>query len=313
MAGSGDRTVTDAGAIACRRFEDADRMPVYRMFRETVWDYMLTRGMVGEEDRFDLDQYFDLQQDFYLHLERSAAEDWVAEHETLGLVGWARSIERDGHLQLTHFFVDPKIQGGGIGRQLLERAFAPGRGRRRSIIATQNSLALSLYLRFGVDFQGLAFTFYGEPRRREWSSDLEIEQPREPKAALDEIRAIDYAVLDYDRSIDLEYFCEQQPLFLFRRRGRAVAYAFGSNGKTNGPAAALDPADLPAALQQIETSAAHAGLDLLWLNLPATAHQAVDWALAAGYRIDAFHELLLASDAFLKLDRYLMCESGFTW
>ncbi len=308
-----DAPGSNSAAIVYRRFVGADRMPVYRMFRETVWDYMLSRGMVGADDRYDVEQYFEMQQDYYLHLESTAAEDWVAEHESLGLVGWARSIERDGHLQLTHFFVDPKAQGGGIGRQLLDRAFPPGRGRRRSIIATTSSQALSLYLRFGVNFEGMAFTFYGEPQRRDWNSDLQVERPDDPKAYLDEIRAIDYAVLDYDRSIDLEYFCEQQPAFLLRRRGRAVAYAFGCNGKTSGPAAALDPADLPSVLSQLEISALEAGLDLLWMNIPAMAHAAVDWALKSGYRIDPFHEMLLASEPFLKLDRYLMTESAFTW
>ncbi len=311
MSGSG--TDSAGAALSYRRFEAADRKPVYKLFRDTVWDYMLRRGMVDEFDSYDLDQFFELQRGLYIHLEQNACEDWVAHHDSLGPIGWARSIERDGHLQLTHFFVDPQIQGGGIGRELLNRAFAPGRGRKRSIIATQNSLALSLYLRYGVAVMGMALTFHGKPKRRAADGNLEVETlPVEP-ASLDAIGAIDRAVLGYERPAELGFFLREQPAYLFHRGGEAVAYAFGCNGKSSGPAAALEPADLPAVLCRIEASALEIGIDELWLNLPTQAHTGVTWALDCGYRIDPFQEVLLASGPFMQLDRYLMTESGFVW
>jgi hypothetical protein len=53
------------------------------------------------------------------------------------------------------------------------------------------------------------------------------------------------------------------PTFLFCRSGHLVAYAFGCAGNSAGPAAALDPEDLPALLHQIEYSAYQTELDSL--------------------------------------------------
>ena len=80
-----------------------------------------------------------------------------------------------------------------------------------------------------------------------------------------------------------------------------------------GPAAALDPADLPALLQTIEQSAVEIGQQNLALIVPAVAHSAVDWALESGYRLDKFYEVLLADDDSLQLDRYLLTECSFIW
>lgn len=300
-------------SLKYRKFEPEDRAPVYRMFRESLWDYMLQHGLASPEDENDIDEYFRQQQNLYVHLEQTASEDWVAENGTGDLVGWARSIERDNHLQLTHFFVDPDVQGGGVGRALLDRTFPLNRGDQRSIIATTNTRALSLYLRQDVSFQGMAFSFYGEPNIREFNSDLDVEQVNASPKTLESIVAIDSQVLGYRRPADLEFFMNQQPVFLFRHAGRLVAYAFGCDGYSAGPAATLEPEHLPTLLHQIERSACHADMNLLWLTVPAPARQAVTWALSSGYKIDPFYEVLLAREPSMKLDRFIMTQSAFVW
>lgn len=102
------------------------------MFRETIWDYMLHHGFANQEDANDIDEYFRQQQYLYLHLERTAAEDWLAVDDKQAVVGWARSIERDNHLQLTHFFVSTAVQGGGVRRALLDLAFPLNCGQTQS-------------------------------------------------------------------------------------------------------------------------------------------------------------------------------------
>jgi hypothetical protein len=52
-----------------RKFESRDRNPVYRLFRETIWDYILSLGIVDLEDSNDIDEFFRLQRELYLHLE----------------------------------------------------------------------------------------------------------------------------------------------------------------------------------------------------------------------------------------------------
>ena len=277
-------------AIRYRRFDANDRLPVYRMFRDSIWDFMLESGIVSADDSNDIDAMMARQFDLYLHLEATAAEDWVAEDDAIGVVGWARSILRGGHLQLTHFFVDTRSQGQGVGSELLKRSFAPDDAQPRSIIATTNPRALSLYLRQGVSFQSLGFCFDGKPRYRDLDGDIELRRIDAGSEAVADLYAIDAEVVGYERRLDLDYFLEHQPGFLLYRDGRAVAYAFGCDGKSSGPGAALAPADLPAVLQVIANSAADAGLDSLPLTVPGVAAAGVDWAIANGYRMDAFFE-----------------------
>ena len=108
-------------------------------------------------------------------LGRHAAEDWVAEGPDGRIIGWAQSIERDGMLELTMFFVDPTSQSRGVGRGLLERAFPLGRGHTRTISATQDPRALALYLRFGVAYVTTSIDVLGGPRACDMATDLAIE------------------------------------------------------------------------------------------------------------------------------------------
>jgi GNAT superfamily N-acetyltransferase len=296
-----------------RKLEAPDRIPVYKLFRESLWDYMLQHGLADSSDANDIDEFFHRQENLYVHLEHTASEDWVAEGENQEILGWARSIERNDHLQLTHFFVSSATQGRGIGRALLDLAFPLDRGKQRSVIATPNSSALSLYLRYDVSFQGMAFSFFGEPKQRKLTSDLEIEHARVSPETLQAITGIDTQVLGYERQIDLEFFMNHQPPCLFRRDGQVVAYAFGSDGYAAGPAAALNPEDLPALLQWIEQSACQMQQNSLWLTIPAAARHAVSWALESGYKMDPFHEILLAKSPSMKLDRFIMTQSAFIW
>ncbi len=300
-------------SIIYRKFEPRDRMPAYRLFRDTVWDFMLHQGMVEANDSYDLDEYFRQQQGLYVHLEENASEDWVAEDESQELIGWARSIERDNHLELTHFFVATKTQGCGVGHALLDHAFPVGRGQQRSIIATTNPRALALYLRYDVSFQGMAFTVYGDPKQRKLETDLAIEQVAASKQVLETILTIENEVLGYRRSTELEYFMKNQPVFLLYRKKKPVGYAFGATSNSAGPAAALDPEDIPVLLHTIEQSACQINLESLWLTLPANAKQAVSWALANGYKIDPFQEMLLTRNPVMKFDRYIMTQSAFVW
>ena len=68
---------------------------------------------------------------------------WVAEADDGGIAGYARAIEQDGLTELTEFFVRPPHQSGGLGRELLARAFADSDSSRRAIIATLDERALA--------------------------------------------------------------------------------------------------------------------------------------------------------------------------
>ncbi len=159
----------------------------------------------------------------------------------------------------------------------------------------------------------MAFSIYGEPQEREFETDLVIEQVTASPQVLDIILDIENQVLGYRRSTELKYFMKNQPVFLFYRNDKPVGYAFGCTSNAAGPAAAFDPKDLPALLYAIEQSACVIKLESLWLTVPANAKHTVSWILKNGYKIDPFHEMLLAKNAVMKFDRYIMSQSAFVW
>ncbi len=299
-------------AISYRRFETDDRLAVYSVFRSSLWSYLADIGLVDPDQENDTHVAWERQGKLMVHTEETAAEDWVA-FDGQEPVGWARSVERDSHLQLTHFFVLAKSQGKGVGRGLLDRAIPLGMGEHRSIMATMNRSALSLYLRYGVRFQGLSFTFAGAPQRRSVDHGLEIRRVEPASEEVEAINRIDAEILGYRRPVDIDFFAGDRPGFVFYREGEPVGYAFGTDGHAAGPAATLDPVDFPAVLQQVEATAVEAGQEKLWLTFPASASSGVSWALESGYRIDPFHEVLLADTGRIKLDRFLMTQPSFIW
>lgn len=106
------------------------------------------------------------QEGWIRHFWATAAENWVATDEQGRVIGWALSILRDGHLELLFFFVDPDRSARSVGTRLLDLAFGPRPETVRTIMATQDPSAISLYLRRGVHHVGMAVDFCatGQPR-----------------------------------------------------------------------------------------------------------------------------------------------------
>src|SRR5687768_10552037 len=129
-----------------------DIRPAYAVFRRSLYRYLFQQAMIDETTAMDPSIESDWRRNsvWIEHLWSTAAEIWVADDAASRIVGWAMSIERDRHLELTHLFVEPSVQAKGIGRNLLQRAFPNGRARHKVIIALQDPRALSLYLRSGV-------------------------------------------------------------------------------------------------------------------------------------------------------------------
>ncbi len=192
---------------------------------------------------------------------------------------------------------------------LLERAFPATHRGQRSILATQNPLALGLYFRAGVEFRGLSFDFEGVPEQR----DIETGVSLEPSDLVDELAAIDREVMGFDRRVDLEFLAGDRTLYLARRDSAAVGYAFGSEGPYVGPAATRLAADLPDVVTLLESEAAKAGAQHFRFTVPAVAVATVRRALESGYRIEPFYKVLLSNTADMSLDRYLMTQPSFIW
>ncbi len=298
-----------------RRRVPADMPDAYRVFRRSLFDYLFRTGQVDAETAADppIESGWATQQPWMEHLAATAAEDWVAQGPNGEIIGWAQSTERDGLLELTLFFVDPLAQSRGVGRGLLDRTFPRGRGSARTIVATQDPRALSLYLRYDVGFVTTSAELIGRPSAFSVASDLAMDrvEPGQEEAAVIAAGAIERAILGHGRAEDVRFLLGYRPAWLARRDDRVVGVAFGASGTVAGPVAALDPADLPALLAAIESDAADRGLDEITFTVPMVNVTALQHLLSRRFQIDPFYAMILAGKADMALDRWVHTGPAF--
>jgi len=234
-----------------------------------------------------------------------AAEWWVAEEDSR-ILGYGRSIEREGLLELTEFFVLPAAQSKGLGRALLANAFPSRPGQVRSIIATTDERALKRYYAAGTVPRFPILTLKGAPGSAEASpglipNPLATDSVRELRA----VREIELVILESARGeVEIDWLLGDRAGFLYTRGDNPVAFAFIGRYGT-GPVAALDPADLPDVLLHIEGRAAGLGLQEIEFQLPGPNEVAARHLLSRGFRIDPWVNLLMSDRPFGKFDRIL--------
>lgn len=238
-------------------------------------------------------------------LEQLAAEWWVAEDPGSGsLVGFARSVERDGLLELTEFFVLPDQQAQGIGRTLLERVFPAGLAGVRSIIATMDVRAQARYYAAGTAARFPLYSLGGTPGEPGPLGDLAPE-PIDGERTIEAQREIERRVLGHRRSDqEVRWLLERRRGHLYRRQGRPVGYSFlGPDGA--GPMAALEPSDLPAILLHTEGVARELGIERLELQMPAPSVTGIHALTGRGFRFDQWINLLMSDRPFGQFDRFV--------
>jgi GNAT superfamily N-acetyltransferase len=237
-------------------------------------------------------------------LAEGATEWWVAELPPGELVGFARSIERDGLFELTEFFVLPDQQSKGIGRALIKRAFPAGRGTVRSIIATGDVRAQARYYAAGTVARFPLYTLGGTPTAASAPHELAVE-PMEGDEAIRAQREIERNVLGHRRSdSELHWLLARRQGHLHRRGDRYVGFSFvGQDGA--GPVAALDASDLPALLLHVEDVARSIGLKRLELQVPAPNEVGVRHLLSRGFRFDPWINFLMSDRPFGRFDRFI--------
>lgn len=247
-------------------------------------------------------------QSLFEHLARTADQFWVAE-EAGEVIGYARSILRDGTRELTEFFVLPAHQSAGVGRELLARAFPSDGARHRSVVATIDTRALGRYLRAGVYPHFPIYAFRRVPDVAPELSDLTIDPFGQAGPVLPELRAVDQAVLGYTRDVDHVWLARERQGCLYRRKGRVVG--FGYAGANNGPFALLDPADFPAVLAHAAAQAAARGDKETGFEVPLINRAAVDYLLRRGYCLDPFFALYLCDTLSSQFQNYVVTSPPF--
>ena len=275
---------------------------------DAINDLGRRQGSIDEASALDLAVAWPRWRSFLDHVGRTAAEFWVAEGAGGAIIGFARSIDRDGVFELTEFFVRPGVQSRGVGRQLLGRAFPRGRGELRVIIATTDTRALSRYMRADVVPRFPVATFTGSSREVALVDGLDVE-PLDLDRDMDAVHAVDDAVLGHRREVDHRWFAAEREGHRYVRDGRVVGYGYvavpGRAG--NGPFAVLDASDLPAVMSHAERRRHELGADETEFEVALHNRIAIDHLLGRGYRIDTFLTLICSSEPFGRFEQYLFC------
>jgi len=289
--------------IDIRRATAADNEPCFRAFIEAVTDLSKRIGAPWDPDPADL---WPRLEPIFKRLGDHAAEWWLAQDAGDGeVIGYARSVDRDGLFELTEFFVRPARQSAGVGRRLLELAFPPDRGEVRAIIATPDLRALSRYYRAGTVVRFPIVSLTGPPAAAAEASDLDI--VRASPDDIPELAALERSVIEFDRGSDeLAWLLEQREGYLYRREGRTVGFAFiGPPGTGTGPIGALEPADQVPILLHAEARAKALGRDEVSFEVPMINEVAMRHLLDRRFRMDPFMTLLLTSRPFGQFDRFI--------
>jgi hypothetical protein len=289
-------------SVRYRRATPEDAVACHDLMWESVTDLGRRQGTPLEGSAAE---WWKSAESLHRHLAQVAAEWWVAEENGSGrLVGFARSIERDGLLELTEFFVRPDQQARGVGKELLGRAFPERRGAVRSIVATSDVRAQARYYAAGTVARFPIFTLTGSPADPEPAPEL-VAEPIEPGPAVEAQREIERSVLGHRRSDDeIEWLLDRRRGHLYRRGGQAVGFSFlGSDGA--GPMAALEPSDLPAILLHAEGVARTLGVQRLELQVPGPNAVAVRYLTARRYRFDPWINFLMSDRQFGQFDRFI--------
>jgi GNAT superfamily N-acetyltransferase len=294
-----------------RRGTGLDSEACFRVFEAAIDDLGRRTGTIANTTASET-WAWDIRQPLYDHLAATADEWWIAEDDAGRVVGYARSMERDGTRELTEFFVHPAAQAGGIGRELLARAFRADGVKHRSIIATTDVRAVNRYLREGLAGRLPLAGLEAVPR----AVALETDHVREPIVAtertLEALGAIDRAVLGFRRDVDHIWLATERSGWLYRRAGEAVAYGYHPvRPSWGGPYAALEAADLPVLLADAESAAFEAGHATVSFDVALIAQTAIDHLLGRGFRVDPFLMLFFTDGPVDGLDRYVLTSPPF--
>ncbi len=310
--------------VAYRRAEEADLPRAFLVFRAALNSYLLAAGLEGiPED--------DQQAPTYRHfLHHDAERFWVAEAEVEGLtdgggtlgvggrqvVGWASGLVRGDWWFLSGLFILPEAQGIGVGARLFELAAtgAPPGAVRATITDSFQPISNTLYAHRGLLPREVIVGFGGQPLDGLRPPQLGTLTP-EPLtvAAIPELLRIDAEASGLDRSVDHEFHLTGggRRGWLFRRRGRAVAYVYVRPDGWVGPAAARRERDMQTITSWGIADLARGGATekiRAGVTGPCEGAQRAFWE--AGLVFTGPPALLLSSRPFGCLDRYVVASYG---
>lgn len=266
------------GSITYRPTTVDDLSSLQRVFSRAMGPVMEARGYPFEPptvDRYALGPRHLLTTD--------PGRLWVAEAD--GQVkAFTAAWVRDDTWFFGSLFIDPQVQGRGVGKQLFALAVEGAPDRRLTITDSVQPISNALYGRNGLLPIAPLMRFVAASETR--TPELELGE-----APIGELTAIDRAAYGFGRAVDHEHWSRLGARHVWFRGGEAVAWAYRWRGGNVGPLAAIDEATAAAAFRSELASGGPVSIEA-----PTTSRSIYSAALAAGLRIAPPMGLLLASD-----------------
>jgi GNAT superfamily N-acetyltransferase len=293
--------------IIYRQFTVEEMRWIFPVFAESL-DALLV-SMVEERfcDVTDLEQVeaqWQSRQEFFLHLTRTADQNWVAVRGGQP-IGYSRSVVRDNLRQLTEMFVIPAAQSSGVGRELLSRALPKDNSRNRIIIASPDKRTVPFYLKRGVYPRFGMYYCFRTPEVVPYETDLQIQPLIETPENLAHLNRIDRTIIGYERSIDHQFFMNTSDRtgYIFLRDNEVVGY--GYVGRRTGPIALMDATDFPAILAFAETEVCKQERKEFGVTIPLINRHALDYILSHNFRIEAFLDQYMTTHPMGNFENYI--------
>ena len=297
--------------ITYRPGTEADSYTTFLIFETAYADLLNRLGFKASgrgSDPEALTSMWVKRKSLYNHLARTADQFWIAESEG-DPVGFSRSIVRGSLRELTELFVLPDLQSAGVGRALINRALPEDRTEYKTIIATTDFRAQTLYLRSGVYPRFPLYYFGKQPQARNTPAGLQIKPMDSVPNPLELTGGVDQVVIGHQRNPDHTWLMQDRAGFFYFDGSELVGY--GYLGISNGPFALLNPKFTPAVLAHSENHAYEGGLNHFGVEVPMINQPAVDYLVENGFKLDSFMAVMMTNKLFGKFENYIATSPPF--
>jgi len=292
-----------------RLAEERDLEGAHHIMVEALDQFALQMGRPLVEA--DFEDYLPLWHHF---LATSDEGFWIAEARGK-LAAFACSIVRDGLWFLSYLMVLPEFQGQGIGGELLVRNLQGAKRDEVKILATyadaSNWPSISLYARHGMFPRVPILRMRGSIVSMSLDQK-EAEPPEFQVAGLSEetvatLGEIDEEIRGAKRHIDHHFWlgAPQMRCYLFRERGRPIAYAYLSDEGHIGPLATLKGKYMRPILGFAIDRLSDQGVDTFIVRVPGINTEAVSLLYERGFTIQEMN-LLISSLPFGRWENYII-------
>ena len=295
--------------ITYRQARPRDMLPCARVFLRSARDLARRQGGTSPPMR---------PQDTaraLAHLQRTEPRGFQVAVKGGRVVAFASTIVRGDTHFLSMFWALPTLQGQGVGRQVLARAFdgpKPPASAVRCVYASLDTRAQMLYLKFGMRPRGMFYLLKGEPKASTPPRNrVELDPVGKPGKATPRMLAIaarfDRTFRGTRRDVDIRWVMSLPGARFFTARAgrKVIGYAIVNEKGRVGPAGVVDPRYSAGLAWAITGAVRELEAEEMFVVVPGTNAGAFAAFAAAGLRTQFFGAWMSAKPVG-SFDGYLL-------